>query len=414
MSYAQRLRQFNRGTRFFLANSALTGFAQSGIFGVLLNLYLLRLGYDTAFIGKAGAVFALAFCVASPLGGLLATRHTHRALMLAGMALGVLGFAMIPCTGLLPLPWHSIWVLGSIALAYLGYGLYGVVMMPFLMDITTAEERSHAFSLQMAISPLASFLGSLLAGQLPGLFASLTGQSAQAAAPYALALALTPLLSLFTLPLVWAMTRGTRAVGRQQETERGPYPFALVAVMMLLMILRWGGQGPAFTFFNVYLDSRLGASAATIGLLTGLGRLMSAPAALIVPALIARTGKFRAILGGSIGIGLSLLPLALIPSLFGAGAGYLGVQAFFVLTSPAFTLFSLELTTPGWRTAMASASNFATGLGMAAMALGGGYLIGALGYRTLFLVGAGLSILCAGLFGAYFRTARGEMKELAL
>ena len=410
MSYAQRLHGFNRGTRLFLATSALLGIGQWGIFSVLLNLYLLRLGYDAAFIGQIGAINALGFCLGAPLGGLLATRLSRRAQMVAGVGMGVLGYAAIPLTGWLPADISRAWVIAAVAIAYLGNGLYGVVTMPLLMDMTIPEERSHAFSLQMAISPLAGFIGSLLGGQLPGLFAALLGPTARAATPYALSLWLVPLLSLPALPLVWTMCRDARAPSPREAAERGVFPFAVIAMMMLVMILRWCGMGPGFTFFNVYLDSSLGASPATIGALTGIGRLMSAPAALIVPALIARTGKFRALFWASLGIALGTLPLALIPSLAGAGAGYLVVQAFFSLTSPAFTLFSMELTTPGWRTAIASASNFGTGIGMAAASFGGGYAIASLGYQNLFLLGAGLSLCCALTFGGYFRTPRGQTR----
>ena len=43
------------------------------------------------------------------------------------------------------------------------------------------------------------------------------------------------------------------------------------------------------------------------------------------------------------------------------------------------------------------------------MAFGGGYLIVAMGYRTLFLVSAGLTLAGALLFFAYFRIPRGAL-----
>lgn len=52
MTYLQRLRSFNRDTRLLLIIWALVGLAYFGVFVLLLNLYLLRLGYDVAFIGQ--------------------------------------------------------------------------------------------------------------------------------------------------------------------------------------------------------------------------------------------------------------------------------------------------------------------------------------------------------------------------
>ena len=42
------------------------------------------------------------------------------------------------------------------------------------------------------------------------------------------------------------------------------------------------------------------------------------------------------------------------------------------------------------------------------MALGGGYVIPALGYRSLCLMGAGLMAIGTVVFWAYFRVPRGE------
>jgi hypothetical protein len=48
------------------------------------------------------------------------------------------------------------------------------------------------------------------------------------------------------------------------------------------------------------------------------------------------------------------------------------------------------------------------------MSLAGGYIIVALGYRLLFLAGAGMIAASAWLFWAYFRVPRGEMAHAPL
>ena len=49
-SYLQTLKRFNRETWLFLISSALIGFSYVGIYVMLFNLYLLRLGYGLSFI----------------------------------------------------------------------------------------------------------------------------------------------------------------------------------------------------------------------------------------------------------------------------------------------------------------------------------------------------------------------------
>jgi predicted MFS family arabinose efflux permease len=48
-------------------------------------------------------------------------------------------------------------------------------------------------------------------------------------------------------------------------------------------------------------------------------------------------------------------------------------------------------------------------MSIAAMSLWGGFAIAALGYRSLFLAAAGLTVVGALIFWFYFRVPRGEM-----
>ena len=55
-TYIQAVRLFNRYVRLFLVSATLFGFAVfGGIYPILLNLYLLRLGYGPEFIGLLDA-----------------------------------------------------------------------------------------------------------------------------------------------------------------------------------------------------------------------------------------------------------------------------------------------------------------------------------------------------------------------
>jgi hypothetical protein len=58
---------------------------------------------------------------------------------------------------------------------------------------------------------------------------------------------------------------------------------------------------------------------------------------------------------------------------------------------------------------MSAALMMGAGSSISAMALGGGYAIAALGYRSLFLTGAGLTAAGGFLFWASFRLPRGEL-----
>jgi hypothetical protein len=62
---------------------------------------------------------------------------------------------------------------------------------------------------------------------------------------------------------------------------------------------------------------------------------------------------------------------------------------------------------------MSAALMAGAGLSASAIAFGGGYLIPAIGYSGLFLVGAALTALGATVFWGVFRVPRGELARRA-
>jgi len=172
--------------------------------------------------------------------------------------------------------------------------------------------------------------------------------------------------------------------------------------MSLVALLSVVGEGAANTFFNVYLDTELSVATSRIGTLSALARLLSLPATMAMPLLATRIGKGRTTLVGHIVKALCLLPMALVPHWSAAGGGYIGLIMVASFARPAFIAFQQESVSPRWRTAMAGATNMASGLGFAAAASGGGYLVMAVGYRGLFLIGVAVSLVGVLLFWTRF------------
>jgi MFS family permease len=406
---------FGRDVRLFLVTAALVGLAWDGIRTVLLNLYLLRLGYGPEFVGLVNAAGALAFAALCLPAGAMGTRWGSRNVLIAGLSLLAIGFGLLPLAEFLADSWRSGWLLATTVLAYLGFAMYLVNSLPFLMGTTGREERNHVFSVHMALTPLAAFVGSLVAGALPGLFATLLGVSLQDAAPYRF-----PLWSsaLIMVPAILVLLP-TQSVNDQEWTQVSPsgtpttrasrVPYGLFVVIALFMAFRFGGRGTVATFYNVYLDSGLGVSTALIGVLSGASQLLSVPAALAAPWMLKRWGNPRTIFWGTIGMALCTLPLALIPHWTAAGFGFASATSFFSMTSGPVRVFSQELVAPRWRATMASAFMMGAGLAFSAVSLLGGYAIVTLGYNFLFLVATGL-IAAGGLFFWFvFRVRRGEL-----
>jgi len=407
-TYLQKLSLFSRDTRLYLVSTALIGLCWMGIYGVLFNLYLLRLGYDPEFIGLVNAVRMLAYAIFALPAGALGGRWGVRRMMIVGLSLLVIGLGLPLLTEFLPAALQDAWLLLICPIGFLGATLNLVNAGVYLMGATGESERSHVFSIQFAIWPAASFVGSLVGGLLPEFFASLLRVSLDDPAPYRYSLSIAVVLLIPGIAALLAMREAEMADTEQSVSKAGPAPYALIVLMALVHLLQGAGEGAIRTFFNVYLDTGLGVATHRIGTLAAVGQLLAMPAALAAPMVIARWKNGPTFVGASLCTALSLLPLALVRHWGAAGLGFAGVMAMGSLLRPAILVYRMGIVSPGWRALMNGACNMAMGLSSSAMALGGGYIVKTLGYRGVFLTGAAVTTAGAILFWICFRIPRGE------
>ena len=407
--YLTVLRQFNRDVRLYLFASLLFGFSLfGGIYSLLLNLYLLRLGYGPKFVGVFNATGALSFAIFSLPAIALANRIGSRRTMIAGTLVALIGYATLSQIELLPVAMRSTFALITYSFGLFGVALYVVNGSPFLMSIVTPGQRSHVFSLQAASLPLAGFAGNLIGGFLPGLIASVFDLNPASPTPFRHALLIS---SMLMIPAALFLT-STREPAIEPEEESTPSggqrPLGLILIVSFVSLLHVAGEGSVRTFFNVYMDQALGASTSLIGAVVAAGQLLAVPVALAVPLLSRWIGNRRILIVGTVLSALVLIPLGSFPYWTAAGMCYMAIMGFAGVRRPAFVVFTQELVPRNWRTAMSGTAAMMAGLGYSGIALGGGYIITLYGYNYLFLSGSGLTA-CGGLiFWLYFRKPRGE------
>jgi MFS family permease len=120
-SYLQALRLFSRDVRLYMITFALFAFTIfGGIYTVLLNLYLLRLGYGPEFIGLVNAVGLLALAIFCLPAGAFSKRWGTRRTMIAGLCMAIVGDGALPLAEFLPETLRSGWLLATYLLAGLG------------------------------------------------------------------------------------------------------------------------------------------------------------------------------------------------------------------------------------------------------------------------------------------------------
>jgi predicted MFS family arabinose efflux permease len=260
-----------------------------------------------------------------------------------------------------------------------------------------------------ALLGIGAFIGSLAAGGLVRLFSGFLNVPLSDPKPYRYSLLIAGVF-LFLGVLCLLRVREVKSKTTKKEVPGGGPKFVkIIIVMALITLLGVVGFGAVRTYFNVYMDVVLSVSASQIAVVMALSQLLILPAALSMPLIVEHFGKRATVLIAYALNALCLLPLALISHWFAASLGFVAFMLFTALSQPAFSLYTQESVTPGWRPIMSGARMTAVGLGMAAAAFGGGYVIAATSYRTLFLLGVLIPLLATALFAVH---ARGQSEQV--
>jgi MFS family permease len=401
-----------RNVYLFFTLQLLVGFAlDGGVYSVLFNLYMLRLGYGAEFIGVVNSSGLLAFALLSLPAGLMGRNWGIKRSMLLGQIVMIAGTLFVPLTEWMAGVGQQLGLIGGYVMIMAGLAYFFVNGTPFILGSTSASERNRIFAWQMALLSVAGFAGSLVGGGLPGFLGEMLGLSTEHATPYGYALLIAALLLLPTLPMMAAAQEvdprlaEKRPEGEQSSQESPVFtlaPFFLIAMLVFVRFFQVSGAATISTFFNVYLDTDLNVPTTQIGLIAAVGRLIAVPIALLVPFLARRWGNASLVLWAGIGTMLSFLPLALVPYVGAAAVGFIGVVGLSAIRYPSFMVYSMDLVAPEQRGVVAGAGEMAAGFCFAAIALGGGYLAAAMGFQMLFWIAFALSATGTIIFWLYF------------
>lgn len=421
--YFGGLRGLSRNVLFYLAATALIGISfDGGVFTVLFNLFLLRLGFGPEYIGLVNSAGLLAFALASLPAGPIGTRFGTRRLLVIGlMLMGFGGLAVPIFAPMLPVAWMGGVIIALWIVMYTGMAIYFVNAVPFIMEISSESERSQAFSLQTAVLSLAAFTGALLGGFLPRLFTIGLGVDLQDPAPYRFPLIMSGTILLFSIWLILQVRRTAPEASATVQTAPALAPSTapvaaprrigwlrvspIMSTILLLSTVRLfqvSGVATSFTFFNVYMDTKLMVAPEQIGIIAAIARLIGVGLALVTPYAISRIGAPNTVLLASVVSTVSLLPLALVATPFAAGLGHIGVTAFSSMRFPAFMIYCMSLVPANWRGTVAGLGEFFGGISFAVIAYVGGYIISSQGFPPLFLIGAALTFIGTLLFFVWY------------
>ena len=406
------IRGLNADVRRLILKWGFIAFAFFGIIGVLLNLYLLRLGFDVEFIGLFTAAGQLVWAALSLPAGVVMRRLGLRTGILIGSSFSAVGVSFILLVEWTPRLWWETWLISAWSLAWAGAAFLLVASTPYMILAAGAEGRNYAFSLNGAVTALMAFAGSMVAGVLPGWLAAAGGGTLDDTWPYRMVLWAAPILYTAAFLVFWRATP-LELPSESGQDAAGRAPLNLFVLLGVAAFLPALGSGAMRAFFNVFLDLDLGVHPSQIGMVMGMSQLIPVFMVLVTPMLLARLGApgSMALVGAFMSAALVLVGLS--GHWAWAGLGFGAVFVAMAIHGPASSIFSQELVSPRWRTLSPAVISIGLALGWAISAALGGLLIGGLGFRGFFFACAALVFVSTPMLLIFLRSQQARSQPIA-
>jgi MFS family permease len=402
--YVRSVRGFQPDVRLFIVYNLLAnvGF---GVFQIVFNLYLLKLGMHEDDIGAFSAAQTICMGVGGLALGYLINRHGSWRCVAAGFSVLVVASTLISFA-------ESRFALFLLSALY-GFGLAFLfnTTMPFLLEWGQRASRAHAAAVAFSVISLSVTIGSLAGGLLPDLFGALVfaghGDSISAyrwTLVSGTAIAACGLIPLFLM----GQARSGRApvpettvaeptTDRERRQVRADI-WLFVAVGGFMSI----GVGMVIPFYNVYLTS-LGAGTAEIGVVFAVSSAVAAIIGLFAPAISRRFGAIHAVLYLRASIIPFFLLLLVQPVLGIAVIAFMVRQSTFSVAWPIEATFIGELLPPRARASIFGLRSAAWNLVSALAAFLAGKIIVRTGYDIPFASICVFTALSAAMFTLYYR-----------
>jgi MFS family permease len=395
--YIRSMCGFNKNVRLFLAQTFITGI-YSGIYGVVFNLYVLRMGFDTGFLGLLLSVTLLASALASIPAGMLCDRFNHKAILV------IFGFLSI--VTMLPL-----FVSSSPAILLVSAAVSGIFSQislvcatPFLTENCEKGVLTHVFSASSALSWAASVIGFIAGGLLPYLWPYLpvSGDKYR----------LTMLFSLMLLAAGWTMLlflkMNKHAVHHSSRPPINLRASPVVWKFTLICVIIGAGSGMIVPYFNVYFTQIVHASVFGTGLVFAVASMFMVAGFIAIPWLSGKIGRARSAVLTQIASLPFLILLAITSSFLVASVAYIMRMFLMNMSAPATTSLQMEVIRPEERGYAVGLMSMGQSFAIAASTYASGLLMAGNNYTLPFTITCLSYITAAGLMYYYFGREEGQ------
>lgn len=398
-------RAFSRPARLFLLALLFDGLLFSG-WNLFFNFFILEAGFGRDFLGMVNAIPSVAGLIFGVPMGLLSDRMGRKRAMIVGFL--VASAAMVV----------QITVRQPAVMLVMGFiwgaaaQLYVLSHAPFMMKVSDPGQRDLLFSLSFGMFPLASAVGSLVAGYLPGMYSQLLGVPPESAEAYYAVLMTSLVSSLLVLaPILFIREPKTAANAAaagvdQPAASKTSIWKALLRPRNLRLalpnLLIGFGAATLIPYMNVFFAERHSMGDSTLGVLFSVLSLITGAATFIGPRLVGNLGgKVRVVVLGQLASLGFLLLIGFSPLVWLAVFGFLMRGALMNMTAPLFDAYAMEQTPENEQGMVNSLRGLAWNVGWAVGPYISGLVQERFGFAPLFIstgVLYGLASLITWLF----------------
>ncbi len=398
------IRSFNRAARLFLLATVIDGIIFS-FWQLFFNFFILAKGFDKVFLGEVNSIPSIAgllFCI--PLG-MLSDRMGRRKAMLAGLALSCLGMGLQVASS------QPALLIGMAFIGGLGSNLFGISQAPFMMRVSSRENRTLLFSLNFGLQALSGAVGNLFAGQLPVFFSHVLHVSPESAATYQAILLCSVILGTLSLVPVFLIhepvvsnppERAAKTTARQPLGKVLLRP--LVIKLILPQLLIGLGASLLIPYINIFLQERFNLSSQVIGTIFSLSALLTGIGSVIGPRLARQLGtKIRTITITQMASLVFLLLAGFTPMAWLSSTSLLARGTLMNMAAPLYTAFAMEQVSATEQGVVNSALNLFWQLGFAVGPFISGIVQEQYGFSPLFIATASLYFIAVSLTWIFFQ-----------
>lgn len=367
--------RFSNQIWLYLTSAFTFGLSQAFMM-LFLNFYLKALGLGTQWQGILNALPAITLALLSLPAVALARRISNAHTLKIGAALGLLGTLLITLA-----PGAALIVVGALFQGA-GSALTVVSSTPFMANNSDEKNRVTLFSVQSAMFTAAGFVGNIVGGRIPELYAAANNVPVHGVEALRTALLVaTGLQVLGLIPVLFLRPSGkTRPEGRSFAVKDK----RTMARLVLPNILVGLGAGATIPFLNVFVEGKFNIDYASLGSLFAWTSLATAATALLQPLLVKKMGQVQAVLVVQAASLPFLAMLGFAPHLWMVTAAMFTRGALMNAAGPVYSAYAMSSLPEEDRQMYSAVNTIAWDLGWAASSIGSGVVRGWLPFSTAF------------------------------